>query len=430
MFKENTSIKLLYYYNFYTSLAIIICSTSVFVDKFMLKVNVDLSAFGIIKGLMYFLPAISYLLLAPWLQRKQIDREVCIFGYLFRVSLPCLLPLLALLTDNVKVLTIACMIILPISMMLATFANNSLMIIYRQAIPPETFNKCSNTMMMLLSLPGCIVGVPMALFIDIFDKSSTRTFCIIYAILALSCVLFELPAIKAMRKVKLDTSVGFAPKEFKLHEIISPYKDKNFFPVVLITLLHGIICGSLGAYLIVYLMLAQEWKMSLIAIMMGVIGLFAYTFLPYGGKLTDRLGFAKIFFVQAILIFLMMSLLCLFWNNLLILILFLFLVWDTATSIIGSWMGGTEIGATSKLSVKGRENYYVSAYNLCRSGGLFIGSFLAMPLYRHCEKISEKDNYSQIFHNYFSLLLILVIVMLAATIIYLFLSKNIKKEAH
>jgi MFS family permease len=392
----------------------------------MLKVNVDLSAFGIIKGLMYFLPAISYLLLAPWLQRKQIDREVCIFGYLLRVSLPCLLPILALLTSNAKVLTIACMVILPISMMLATFANNSLMVIYRQAIPPETFNKCSNTMMMLLSLPGCIAGVPVALFIDIFDKSSTRTFCIIYALLALICVLFELPAIKAMRKVKLDTSVEVAKKEFNLHELIAPYKDKNFFPVVLITLLHGIICGSLGAYLIVYLMLAQEWKMSLIAIMMGVIGLFAYTFLPYGGKLTDRFGFAKIFFAQAILTFLMMSLLCLFWNNLLVLILFLFLVWDTATSIIGSWMGGTEIGATSKLSVKGRENYYVSAYNLCRSGGLFLGSFLAMPLYKFCVKLHGAENYSQIFRSYFSLLIILIAVLLLVATSYLIKSKNIK----
>ena len=423
--KENNSVKLLYYYNFYTSLAILICSSTVFIDKFLLKVNIDLSAFGIIKGLMYFLPAVSYLLLSPYLQKKQIDREVCMVGYLLRVALPCLLPILALLTSNTKILTAACMIILPISMMMATFANNSLMVIYRQAIPAETFNKCSNTMMMLLSLPGCLIGVPVALFMDVFDKSSVQTFCIIYAALSFICVLFEIPAIRAMKKVKLNTSSeNIVKKRFNLHELISPYKDKNFSPVVWITFWHGVICGSFGAYLIVYLMLSREWKMSLIAILMGIIGLFAYTFLPYGGKLTDRYGFAKIFFVQAFLIFSMTALLCFCWNNLLVLILFLFLVWDTATSIIGSWMSGTEIGATSKLAVKGRENYYVSAYNLCRSGGLFLGSFLAMPLYRYCEKSCGAGNYSKIFQTYFGLLIILAFILLAHTIVYLIKSNK------
>ena len=164
--------------------------------------------------------------------------------------------------------------------------------------------------------------------------------------------------------------------------------------------------------------------MSLIAILMGIIGLFAYTFLPYGGKLTDRYGFAKIFFVQAFLIFSMTALLCFCWNNLLVLILFLFLVWDTATSIIGSWMSGTEIGATSKLAVKGRENYYVSAYNLCRSGGLFLGSFLAMPLYRYCEKSCGAGNYSKIFQTYFGLLIILAFILLAHTVVYLIKSNK------
>ena len=231
-----------------------------------------------------------------------------------------------------------------------------------------------------------------------------------------------------MKKVKLDTSVKIPKKEFNLHELISPYKDKNFSPVVWITFIHGIVCGSLGAYLSVYLMLSQQWKISVIAIFMGVIGLFAYTFLPYGGKLTDRFGFAKIFFVQAFLTFIMTVLLCIFWNNLLVLICFLFLVWDSATSIIGSWMGGTEIGATSKLAIKGRENYYVSAYNLCRSGGLFIGSFLAMPLYSFCEKLCGAKNYSQIFRSYFSILLIAIFLLLIIAFIYLITNNKFRKN--
>ena len=423
---QNNNVKLLYIYNFYTSLAIMNCANVVFLDKFLLRANIDLSSFGAIKGIMYLLPAISYFLLAPYLQKKEIDKEISIYGYFLRVSIPCLLPLLALSTDNIKLLTIASIIILPISMMNATFANNSLMVIYRKAIPPENFNKYTNTMMMLLSMPANIVSVPIALFMDLFEASSNRTFFWAYFWILAICVIFEYPAIKAMKQVQLNVTNEVKKKATKIKDILIPYRDKAYAPIALITLLHGIICGSLGAYLVVYLILTLKWKMSIIIILISVIGLLGNVILPVGGKITDKHGFAKVFLIQSVFIFAATALFCSFWQNIFVLLIFWVISWDTCVSIVGSWMTSTEIGAGSKLASKGHENYYVSAYNICRSGGIFIGSFLAMWLYRFWEKIHGAENHSVIFHSYFKTLLIPIFLLVVITLV--FFLKNQRKK--
>ena len=409
---QNKNIKLLYIYNCFTSLAIMNCANTVFLDKFFLRANIDLSSFGFIKGLMYLLPTISYFILAPYLQKKEINRELCIYGYLLRVSVPCLLPLIALFTDNIRILTIASAVILPIGMMTATFANNSLMVIYRRALPPESFNKYSNTMLMLLSLPANILGIPMAFFMDLFDKSDNRTFFWVYFLIQAVCILAEYPAIRAMQKVVLHRAADQNIQKNKLSDILMPYRDKKYSPIALITLLHGIIYGSFSAYLVVYLMLTLQWKMSVIVILISIIGLLSNITLPIGGKITDKYGFPKVFVVQTAIIFAATTMFCVFWNNIFILLIFFVLSWDSCVSIIGYWMTATEMGAGSNLAPKGAENYYVSAYNLCRSGGLFLGSFLAMPLYSLCEKLCGANNYSQIFRTYFSLWLIAIALLL------------------
>ncbi|MBR7127696.1 MAG: hypothetical protein IKD09_03845 [Lentisphaeria bacterium] len=415
----NSTVKLLYIYNSFISLAIMNCANVVFMDKFFLRANIDLSAFGFIKGLMYLLPAVSYFILAPWLQKKEIDREICMYGYLARVSVPCLLPLIALFTENVGILTIASAIILPIGMMTATFANNSLMVIYRRALPPESFNKYSNTMLMLLCMPANILGVPMAIFMDLFENSSNQTFYWVYFLIQAICILPEYPAIRAMKQVKLHVMSPPKKKSIRLQDILIPYRDKNYSLIAVITMLHGVTCGSLGAYLVVYLMLTLNWKMSIIVILISVIGIVANITLPFGGKIADKHGFHKVFFIQTAIIFAATALFCICWNNVWVLLLFWLISWDgSGVSIVGAWMNATEMGAGSKLARKGCENYYVSAYNMCRSGGLFLGSFGAMFVYKICENIYGATNYSPLFRSYFGLLLIPIFLMLLVAIIF------------
>jgi MFS family permease len=261
---------------------------------------------------------------------------------------------------------------------------------------------------------------------DLCDKSDNRTFFLVYFLIQAVCILAEYPAFKAMQKVSLQQSTDKNMQKIKFSNILIPFQDKKYSLIALITLLHGIIYGSLSAYLVVYLMLTLNWKMSVIIILISVVGLLSNVTLPIGGKITDRYGFPKVFVVQAIIILAMTSVFCLSWNNIWVLLIFFVISWDSCVSIIGYWMTATEVGAGSKLASKGHENFYVSAYNICRSGGLFLGSFCATWLYSFCQKLHSPENHSEIFHTYFSLLLIPIFLLVIIALINFFKNRNQK----
>ncbi|MBO7742202.1 MAG: hypothetical protein J6S21_06570, partial [Victivallales bacterium] len=128
-------------FNLYTSLALTVVSSLIFMDLLMLRMDIDTRLFGSIKSMLYLLPAIAYQCMTPVLNRVRNDAKVCAWCYLLRCFIPSILPLLALVTANHAVLTVACFLLPSVGMMLAGFANNTLMILYKRFIPEHDFNR-------------------------------------------------------------------------------------------------------------------------------------------------------------------------------------------------------------------------------------------------------------------------------------------------
>ena len=98
---DGRNILRLYGYNFFTSLAVTIAAHSLFLDKLLLRLELDLSRFGVIKGSMYVASALLYMIFTPFLQRNpgRSDKLICIWAYLCRVAVPVLLPVIAIFTN-------------------------------------------------------------------------------------------------------------------------------------------------------------------------------------------------------------------------------------------------------------------------------------------------------------------------------------------
>ena len=94
-------------YNLFNSLAITPACNVIFADKLMLRMEIDLDLFGMIKGFTYLIPTVLYQLAVPLLQRLKNDVGVTVWCYLLRALLPALLPIFALFTDNKSVLTLS-----------------------------------------------------------------------------------------------------------------------------------------------------------------------------------------------------------------------------------------------------------------------------------------------------------------------------------
>ena len=82
---------------------------------------------------MFIAPALCYELLAGYLQAKNRDRLVCIWRYALRVTVPLLLPVMALFTSNRSVLFCTAIFVFGFGFTMAAFANNTLSVLYRNS---------------------------------------------------------------------------------------------------------------------------------------------------------------------------------------------------------------------------------------------------------------------------------------------------------
>ena len=190
----------LYGYNFFTALAITIVANFIFLDKLLLRLEIDLSRFGVIKGSMYVASAFLYMVFTPQLQKNpgSSDKLICIWAYLFRAALPVLLPVIAMFTQHQEILTWSAVVLLSLGMTLAAFANNSLMSLYRLVLPEEHFNRRVGMMNLLISLPASLLALLMAYVLDRFEGADLYEFLIAFTVLQIICIFFEVPAMLLM----------------------------------------------------------------------------------------------------------------------------------------------------------------------------------------------------------------------------------------
>ena len=413
-FRKNSAVLNLYLYNLFLSCSLTIAANLTYTDRLLLRMNIDLGNFGFIKSVMFLLPAIIYQLTANFLGRLQKDVQVCMISYVIRIILPSFLPFLAMITDDVRTLTIWSVILLPAGMLFAVIANNTLMTIYRKVIPPKQFNYSIGMINMFMAVPTYLLGLPVAWLLDKFEAVSNFNFYLLFGVLQLFTLMFEIPAIYYLRKVRIKYEPYIAPKRGNL---LTPYYDRQFRMILLINFLHRMCNGLMTAYLTVYFLEVAHFSMTLLLTINIVLGSLLNFSLPYGGRLMDKRGYENVFVLLAFLLMLGCVVFTACWQVLWILPLFALCCWDCGASPTGGWLGQGGYASSIKLAGKESVNAAVAAYSICNNGGLFAGLLGASWLYA-LSGVLVNGSLSEHLRCYFVLTLPFFAALLAVCIIF------------
>ena len=118
--KQPVAVKKLFLYNLFVSLSLTIASNFAFMDRLFMRLHIDMGNLGMIKSIIFLLPAIIYQFCAPLLARLNRDKTVIAVSYLLRCIIPLLLPIAAIFRNDGKLLTYLSMILFPVGMLFAS----------------------------------------------------------------------------------------------------------------------------------------------------------------------------------------------------------------------------------------------------------------------------------------------------------------------
>lgn len=391
----------LYLYNLLVGISLTVVTNFAFFDLLLLKLDINLAEFGLIKSIIYLLPAVIYPLCQPLLQKIGTEAEVCGISYILRVFIPLLLPAIAVFCQNRQIMTLLCLILLPLGMLFATFANNTLMILYRKVIPSAYYNLNTGIMNMLLGLPSLLLALPAAKVLDCFMDWEAEKFFLLFATLHLITFLFEIPACLLIRTIKLPLSPPVCQSMHPLKNYLRTYKNAKLRTVILLGTLQKIIEGLIMSYLTIYFLQVARIGLTNLICITTSMGIGLYLLFPLGGKFMDKLGYSLIFTLLSGGMLLGMILFCIFWETIWILPFFAVLTWDGNCSLFGGLLRQGVYSAVGKLASPNEMSGAVATYSLCTNGGLFIGLTAASGLFYLLENI-YKENLSLTLKLYYT----------------------------
>ena len=375
------AIRNLYFYNIFVSLTLTIAANYTFLDRLFLRLQIDLGNFGFIKSIMFLLPAVSYQLCTPLLQKLNKDIEICAFSYALRAALPLLLPFLAIFCTDKTVLTWACALLPAGGMLFAVFANNSLMKIYRQVIPLDKYNYTTGMMNTFLSFPVFLLALPMAWLLDRFNGLADREFYLLFALLQLFTFIFEIPALVFLFRVKLRSAGTAAASASAKSSLLQPYRSPDLRLMLLLNFLLRAGSGLSLAYLTVFFLKVVNWSMTLLIVVELILTAASDLFRPFSGRMLDRWGCAGLFPFFAGGLLLGVAGLCIFWGSVWILPFFILLTWNGLNSFCAVTLSQGIYAATGKLADKSWIGSAVAASSLTGNGGFFAGFLCSSWLY-------------------------------------------------
>lgn len=413
--QQSPAMRNLYLYHLFISLALTIAANFTFIDRLLLRLQIDLSSFGVIKSFMYLAPAVIYQLCLPLLQRIGRDLQVCAVCYAVRVILPLFLPFLAIYCHDRNVLTVACAILLSGGMLFAVFANNALMKIYRQVIPVKQYNYASGVMTTLMSFPSFILALPFAWLLDRFNGLADREFFLLFGTLHFFTLLFEIPAIILLLKIKLPAAVKEISVKSSFTEMLRPYRSPELRILLLQIFVHRIVCGIGMAYITVFFLQVVKVSMTALVVISMLMVVAADIMRPFNGKLLDRWGYARTFPVLSAAILLGWIGICCFWEALWFLPFFAILAWDGLGSLCGSALSLGGYAAIGKLADRSWIGSAVAAYSLSSNSGFFTGFLSSSGLYAAAEILCGKEVGSAL-RCYYVMAIPLVVLLFAITL--------------
>lgn len=370
-------LKQLIKFHLFTSLAISLAASWGVTDLLLLKMDFDLARFGIIKGNMFLVPAVTYFLFSGKLGRMGHEVQICQWSYFLRAALPVILPLLALAEVPKDALLWITAGIMAVTYTCAMFANNTLLKIMRSTLPPGELNRRAVFLTGLLGLPGALLCIPAIWFLTRVGEDP-KVFLAWFALLQTAVVLFEYPAIRAIGKIPVPpTPVSGRKTAFPFRRIFT----RDLGMLYGITLLHGIWMGLCATYFVVYLLKNKGFSPGNILWIDAGLCVLALLIGPSFGKLVDRWGYPLMLCCNTAVIAFCSFLWCSHPEGTVFLILFIVLVHNGNNGFLAGMLRQSEGIASVRLPEPEYAEFAVGFGALVFALGTFAGCSLAGKLY-------------------------------------------------
>lgn len=413
MTQENRNLLYMYLYKILNSVSLTVVANYIFLDRIMLRSQINFEFFGYVKGIAIFIPVLINFVLAPFIQRIQKDRQIVAIGYTIRVLLPFLFIILPLYITDKTTLALLFILVFVCSLTPATLANNSFAVIFQRCIPQKVLGKHTGYLDLLSLLPLNLIAIPCAYILDVYSSGSDSQFYFGVFIILLITVFFQLPAAILIMKMTMDETQKTQVK-YRIKDLFAPFSDRAFRPVLNVSFVHYVLISMVSTYFFLYLMKVHNWSNSLItSLNAGVVILSLFSF-PLWGLLNDRIGGKNVF---RICIFgISTGLFFLSFNSTWAVFVFAILSWNMAKGLFGAGSMLTQKFLIYRFCAREQANIYMAAWNLTLGTGSLCGAFIASTLLTWLQTRFNEAYSADCYRVYFFSCLFMCMILLLTTI--------------
>ena len=388
----------LYKYNLFNSFALSIAANVLFTDILLLKLDFDPSRLAYAKSAMFIAPALCYQLLAPHLQSLNRDREICIWSYALRISVPMLLPIVAIFHPGPTVLFWTSVFVMGAGFTLAAFANNTLAVLYRKVLPPEHFNQYSGLINLLFNAPAICLSLLAAVAIDQMKSLQVRQYCLILTGMELAMFIFETPAIVFLKRLHVPSQPKAERPSWR--DYLAPLADPNYRRLLAFGSLRSLWRGLLLSLASVFFLEIVGFSALSLSVAFSASALVGTCLCTWLSPLIDRRGYRPWLMTTLGATLAVTLAFCVSPMLLAMQLLFLVFVGDAGNSLGGYVIAFTEYTMGTRFASLERTNSYVATYSFVSNMATFGGCILGGVWHRFLTGHMGNDP-ATVFQTYF-----------------------------
>jgi len=404
----NADIRRLYLFHLFNSVAVTVVASQLFMDKLFLRLDLNMSQLGIIKGVSIWLPMGLNLLISPYVTRLNADRKLVSVLYLFRVVLPLGLLGLPFLTEDKTLLTSGFATILIITQIFPSIANNSLMALCRSHIPQEELGRRMSTISVLWNTPYFVAAIPCGWYLDRYELASNSEFLRAFLNVSLITIAWQVPASWVIwRLTKIEPgSTGPPPS---IRNIAEPFQHMSFRKLLTFLLAASVLLAMCGTFVIPYMINGLSMSLSHISIIEATVFVAGIVLVPMWGRIVDRFGGRNS--IRISLFGIAAGLFALSIGSPGMALVFAALAWKGHAGLFGFGMLIAQQVLTLSLSPQKQSNIYLAAAAFVGGCGTLIGSVgggLLLDWLKTMTSPDQPDAHFKIFFTYCALGILLL----------------------
>jgi hypothetical protein len=396
----NPNLRRLYLFHFFNSIAMVAVANPLFIDKLMLRAGLNMSQFGIVKGIAFSLPMVLNLLLAPIIIRLQIDRQIVAVGYLIRAFLPFVFLLLPMWTSDRNLLTLGFTITMLTIMIFPALANNSLAVLCKTHITRETLGKHTSMIYWIWNFPYAFLAPLLGWYLDRKDAASDAEFYRAFFLLFLLTTVLQIPSSWAAWRVQNPPKAATADTAPLWESILEPFKDVQFRLLINTLLMLSVVTSMVWSFINPYLMLAHHMSMREISFFTLSLTVAGAAIFPFWGKMADSFGGKNVLRISVL--GMAAGVFCLSSSHYAFVLIFAALAGLSGNGFFGMGSTAGQQYLTLSLSNPARSNTYIAALGLAGGCDILLGSLLGGFLLDWLQTLMRPDHPYEHYRIYFT----------------------------